>query len=226
MMLNRLIRAEILMYIFLLAIYIIGILITLANPEYFNSHFAQEDGFVENMTALGLLMVAVLQLSRLYKLGATKPLLWKVGVLLTVIVFFFGAGEEISWGQRIFDIQSGEFFLQNNAQQETNLHNLVVSGKKVNKIIFTQLFGLVVILYLTLIPWLYNKSSFVKNTFIRFGFPIPRWNQVIVFVVFTLLMLTINADRKWELFEMTFAMIFALIFYHPQNKDDVYRQKD
>lgn len=222
MILNKLNRAEVLMYAFLLVIHIIGIWIALVNPDFFNTHFAQEDGFIENMTALGLLMVAVLQLIRLFKLGAAKPLLWKVGVLLTAIVFFFGAGEEISWGQRIFDIQSGEFFLQNNAQQETNLHNLVVSGKKVNKIIFTQLFGLVVILYLTLIPWLYKKSSLIKNTFVRFGFPIPRWNQVIVFVLFTLLMLTINADRKWELFEMTFAMIFFLIFYFPENKDDVF----
>ncbi|MCZ7674723.1 MAG: hypothetical protein M5U35_00845 [Roseovarius sp.] len=44
------------------------------------------------------------------------------------IVFFFGAGEEMSWGQRIFGWESGEYFQQHNFQGETNLHNLVVGS--------------------------------------------------------------------------------------------------
>ena len=37
---------------------------------------------------------------------------------------FFIAGEEISWGQRIFEVASPEYFLSTNKQLETNLHNL------------------------------------------------------------------------------------------------------
>lgn len=33
------------------------------------------------------------------------------------------AGEEISWGQRLFDVPTPEFFSEHNLQQETNLHN-------------------------------------------------------------------------------------------------------
>ena len=40
------------------------------------------------------------------------------------LIFIFGAGEEISWGQRIFNVESSEYFLENNAQGETNLHNM------------------------------------------------------------------------------------------------------
>jgi hypothetical protein len=33
--------------------------------------------------------------------------------------------EEISWGQRIFQIESSEFFIANSDQQEINVHNVI-----------------------------------------------------------------------------------------------------
>lgn len=39
------------------------------------------------------------------------------------LMFFVIAMEEISWGQRIFDVESSEFFLEHNMQNEINLHN-------------------------------------------------------------------------------------------------------
>ena len=44
-------------------------------------------------------------------------------VLLALFCLFF-AGEEISWGQRIFHLQPPVYFLVENAQQELNVHNL------------------------------------------------------------------------------------------------------
>ena len=43
---------------------------------------------------------------------------------LLAFACLYVAGEEISWGQRLFDIQTPEFFNEHNLQQETNLHNL------------------------------------------------------------------------------------------------------
>ena len=40
------------------------------------------------------------------------------------LLFFFGAGEEISWGQRILGFQTPETLSQVNRQEEFNLHNL------------------------------------------------------------------------------------------------------
>ena len=40
------------------------------------------------------------------------------------VVFFFGAGEEISWGQRILGFETPESVTQVNRQEEFNLHNL------------------------------------------------------------------------------------------------------
>jgi hypothetical protein len=49
------------------------------------------------------------------------------GALYVILAFgfFVIAGEEISWGQRIFQVQSPEFFLQYNEQQELNIHNFL-----------------------------------------------------------------------------------------------------
>lgn len=44
---------------------------------------------------------------------------------LLAFACLYVVGEEISWGQRIFDIQTPEFFNEHNLQQETNLHNLL-----------------------------------------------------------------------------------------------------
>ena len=43
---------------------------------------------------------------------------------LVALFCFFVAGEEFSWGQRLFGYYPPEFFLANNFQQEINVHNL------------------------------------------------------------------------------------------------------
>jgi hypothetical protein len=43
---------------------------------------------------------------------------------LVALFCLFVAGEEFSWGQRLFGFDSPEFFLANNFQQEMTLHNL------------------------------------------------------------------------------------------------------
>ena len=49
--------------------------------------------------------------------------------LLLALACFYVVGEEISWGQRIFDIETPEFFRRHNLQQETNLHNLFIGPR-------------------------------------------------------------------------------------------------
>ncbi len=46
--------------------------------------------------------------------------------ILLTIALFYTVMEEISWGQRIFNIESPDFFKDNNLQRETNLHNMLV----------------------------------------------------------------------------------------------------
>lgn len=204
-------------YLILGLIFMVSLYLAFTNPEYFNTGFTVEDGPVEYGTAFMLFCLSLLCIFRLFKLGPGKSITWKIGVFGFAVLFFFGAGEEISWGQRIFGIESGEFFMQNNAQKETNLHNLVVGGKKVNKIIFSQLLMAGMVFYLLVLPWLYRRYENIKNLADRFAVPVVQWQHTIAFITATVLVAIMPPDRKWEVYELAFGVIFFLIFLNPLN---------
>lgn len=211
-------------YTLLTLVFGLGLYFGFTDPDYFNTVFTVEDGLVEYGTTAMMLLVSLLCLYRLIRLWRFTGIAWKIGVLGFALLFFFGAGEEISWGQRIFNVESGEFFLKNNAQSETNLHNLVVSGKKINKLIFSQLLLLVMIVYLLILPVLYRKTRRIALLADRFAVPVVKWHHTIAFVLATLLVLLIPSDRKWEVYELAFGLLFFLIFLHPFNAA-IYRKK-
>ena len=206
-------------YSFLIIIFGLGIYFANTDLAFFDEVYTVEDGFVENGSAIFLFISSMLLLYRFLKLFKNKKILWKVGMIGLTTVFFFGAGEEISWGQRIFNVESSEYFLQNNAQGETNLHNMVVDGKKINKIIFSQLLTLILVLYLIVTPILFRKVEWFKNLANTFAVPIVKWHYTIAFLIGTLLLLFINSSRKWEIYELAFSVIFLLIFINPLNKN-------
>lgn len=206
-------------YSFLIIIFGLGIYFANTDLAFFDEVYTAEDGLVEAGSALFLLSSSMLLAFKFFKLFKHKKILWKVGMLGLILVFFFGAGEEISWGQRIFNVESSEYFLQNNAQGETNLHNMVVDGKKINKIIFSQLLTLILFLYLIVTPILFRKVEWFKNLVNTFAVPIVKWHYTIAFLIGTLLLLFINSGRKWEIYELAFSVIFLLIFINPLNKN-------
>lgn len=205
-------------YIFIAIILIIGMYLGFTDPERFNTRFAQEDGFVENITALALLALAALCGVRLYRCWRVRPFWWKAGTFIFALLFFFAAGEEISWGQRIFGWKTGDFF-EDNLQNETNLHNLEVGGKNINKLIFSQLLTVVMVIYLFVVPFLFRRKNWMKNLLRKFAVPVVRWHHIIAFLVVTSVVLIIPASRVWEVYEMAFAIIFLLIFIDPLNKE-------
>lgn len=211
-------RKKLLIY-FLLVVFLLGIYYAQTDLEYFDTVYTKEDGFAEYGTALLLFCISVLLFSRVIKLYKSKKTLWFVGVVAMGLIFLFGAGEEISWGQRIFNIESSDYFLENNAQGETNLHNMVVEGKKINKIIFSQLLTLILILYLIVTPFLYRKIAWIKNLADTFAVPIVQWHHTIAFLVGTGMVMVMDSSRKWELYELAFGVIFFLIFLNPLNKE-------
>jgi len=210
-------RTEKLGYTFLAVIFALSLYLGFTDDTYFNDVFAAEDNAVEWATAIMLLCVSILCVFRLFTLSKEKSATWKLGVCAFALIFFFGAGEEISWGQRVFNIESSAFFMENNAQKETNLHNLVVSGKKVNKIVFSQLLMVAMVVYLIIVPILYRKMDWVKRLMQTFAVPVVQWHQTIAFLVSTLIVTIIPPSRKWEVYELAFGVIFFLIFLFPLN---------
>lgn len=211
-------RTERLGYSLLLIVFGVGMYFVNADVAYFDTAIANEDGFAEYGTAIMLFCISLLSISRLVKLGSAKPFLWKLGILGMALLFFFGAGEEISWGQRIFGIESSDYFLENNAQQETNLHNMVVGDTKINKLIFSQIFTGVLVIYLLIVPVLYRKTAWLKPLAEKFAVPVPRWNHTIALLLATGLVELMKASsRRWELYEFAFGIVFFLIFINPLN---------
>lgn len=79
----------------------------------------KEDSLFEYLTALAFLLTSTLFFIIYLR---RKRLIH----LVFALVFFVGMGEEVSWGQRIFNFQSPEYFKDNNIQHEFNLHNLKI----------------------------------------------------------------------------------------------------
>ncbi|MHB1147048.1 MAG: hypothetical protein ACYC01_05560 [Lutibacter sp.] len=206
-------------YLFLIIIFGLGIYFANTDLTYFDEVYTVEDGFVENGSAVFLLGASLLLLYRLFMLFKHKDLIWKIGILTMSLIFFFGAGEEISWGQRIFNVESSQYFMENNAQGETNLHNLVIWGIKINKAIFSQLLTGVLVIYLIITPFLYRKFDWVKKLANKFAVPIVQWHHTISFLTGTVLLVFISSTRKWEIYELAFSVIFLLIFIKPFNKE-------
>lgn len=206
-------------YLFLGLILTVALIIGLRDETAFNTRFANEDGFVENLTTVALLGVSILCGIRLFRQWNHHTWTWLLGTAGFAILFFFAAGEEISWGQRIFGWETNEYFMERNAQSETNLHNLVVGETKINKLIFSQLLTLVMVIYLIIIPILYRRIKWVQDLFDRFAVPVVHWHHTIIFLLVTGIVLVIPAERKWEVYELAFGMIFFLIFLNPLNKE-------
>lgn len=205
-------------YTLLFIICSVGLYFGLTDENFFNKTYAQEDGLVEYSTAIMLFSISILCLYRLFTIQKGKTMTWKIGTLLFALLFLFGAGEEISWGQRIFNVASTKFFIENNAQGETNLHNLVVGETKLNKVIFSQLLMVVMVLYLIVSPILYRKQEWFKKLANSFAVPIVKWHHTIAFLVATALVATNTADRTWEVYELVFGTLFLLIFIAPLNQ--------
>lgn len=119
----------------------IVVVIASAITFFFNAdlgnNLIQEDGIIEYLTAFILLITSIMLSIKIYNIRLTRGYAWLLFNLFMALGLFFGFGEEISWGQRIFGFTPNEYFAKNNLQYETNIHNLMIDGVKINKLIFS-----------------------------------------------------------------------------------------
>jgi len=81
-------------------------------------YLGKEDCLFENLTAIFFLVASGICL-RNYRVN------FNIFFLLLAILFFVGFGEEISWGQRLFDFSTPESLSKINVQKEFTFHNIV-----------------------------------------------------------------------------------------------------
>ncbi len=87
--------------------------------------FSDEDHLVEWLTCAGYVGCVVLAAVIAVRLNRERLRLEAGLYLLLVLGFIFVAGEEVSWGQRIFDFDGPSALVEVNTQNEANLHNLL-----------------------------------------------------------------------------------------------------
>gem|GEM_PF-1943720 len=98
-------------------------------PGEKSNALTSEDGLYENTGACFFFLTAMIFISGFFKSDSRNFFLFrrtekKYSFLFLAIMFIVIFGEEISWGQRIFNYNPGKFFISNNMQLETNIHNL------------------------------------------------------------------------------------------------------
>ncbi len=116
-------RVKLLLFYFPIAAVLGFLLVKIEwNNVYIN--ITQEDHFVENAQFIAYFAASIL--AALAGSGCLKKGHLLNGVLLFVFaaLLLFVSMEEIAWGQRLFSAGTPEWFLQNNVQKETTVHNL------------------------------------------------------------------------------------------------------
>lgn len=111
--------------------------------------------------------------------------------------------EEISWFQRILDYGSPEFFQEHNRQYEANLHNMVVGGVNLHKVILVKIIFLVGITHNLILPLLARTRPAVQRWVESMGIYLPPLSAASIYLLLVLLgELLIDHPRKGELSEM------------------------
>lgn len=194
-----------------------GLSTSLLFPDFYVSFLAAEDGPIEWATAIFLFSGAIACLRRALTVrrGARHAIVMALGAL----ILFFGAGEEISWGQRIFGWASSTFWVENNAQSETNLHNLMVGDVKVNRLFFGAFLTSVFALYFILLPWLARRKHAIRRLFDAWHVPVPKPVHGWAFAISLVVMALVPTDRASELGEFALGILLALAVMFPANRD-------
>ncbi|MBJ6117925.1 hypothetical protein JAO76_06975 [Pontibacter sp. BT310] len=207
----RLSGAEYFIFIMVVIHSIVGIYSFNYNPTFFEA-YTSEDGYIENMTAFSLLLISIFFV---FAAARNKGFV-RFALAVVALVFIFGSGEEISWGQRLFSYQTPVELKEVNTQGEFNLHNMKVEGVKLNKLIFSTGMYSAIFIYFLGLPLLYNYSSAFRNW--KFALmPVPKLVWGMLYLFSFMLPLFISHGKAWELQEFTFAIFLLSSYFYQQN---------
>jgi hypothetical protein len=132
----------------------------------------QEDGPFENIQAV-LFFLSGLGFVLIYIKNSKNW--WYLAVSL---LLFALAGEEISWGQRIFSIASPAWEMKDNVQGELNLHNINGIHQHI------RLAGvLFCIFYFVVIPFLSKYIATIRGFIAKLRLPVyPIWGELVMII--------------------------------------------
>ncbi|MCA9385649.1 hypothetical protein KC717_03300 [Candidatus Dojkabacteria bacterium] len=132
-----------------------------------------EDGILEYSQALFYVLAGIFAFVN-SRLETKKYSAWFF-LLITVGAFFI-ALEELSWGQRILNFETGEFFATNNFQSEVNIHNIHGTGALIR-------FGYIAIGIIGSISWIIKKLVKKRDFIFEILNNVPGWELLVLFIL-------------------------------------------
>ena len=149
---------------------------TLLSPGDWTDFLRGEDGPVESAGAIALLVSSGLFLLAFVRSKSASPEAYgrmkRTIVLLLALAFLFGAGEEISWGQRILGLEAPAELREVN-QDKTNVHNL--AALREGRFALHNLFKMFWFTFAVLVPVGCALSARVQRTLGGFMPILPLW---------------------------------------------------
>jgi hypothetical protein len=133
------------------------------------ARIGDEDKFFEWLTSLSFLAGSVIFFFLSVK---TRNIFF----LLLSFALFFGFGEEISWGQRIFNFGTPDALYQINEQEEFNFHNIMTWEVNFMYKSFTILFGII-------LPFCVFHFKAIAKITSRIKLPVPPISIGIFFII-------------------------------------------
>jgi hypothetical protein len=137
------------------------------HPNYLTV-ISREDYIIEWLTVLFFVLTALVAIIFAVVVWRKKRIHYWFLILLAGACFLF-ALEEISWGQRFFNLESPEFFIEHSDQQEINVHNVVSELLTVRT---KHIAALVMVAYGVVLP-IFVYLPVVRNTMERLHVLIP-----------------------------------------------------
>ena len=155
--------------------------------------FTQEDKIYETLSAVFFFITSLLYIFAYMRSGKyhsdTHTWLKRRSYLLLALAFFIFAGEEISWGQRIFNTGDSDLIRDINHQNETNIHNLKWIDEKaeVSSFPFSLISAGSLFMLFTLSVWLFipviadvHKRA---NEFFQSFMPVFPWQLFLLMLL-------------------------------------------
>lgn len=204
-------RLELVLYAIMVVVLALGMIIAQIDEDTFRKVYVREDGVLETATALMLFSAGLIVTARLIRERSIHPRVFTVMSILIAFAFFFVAGEEVSWGQRIFGIETNEFFAANNLQEETNFHNLEVAGINLNKLIFSKMLVVFLLFFFLIFPLIYRRGGGFHDWLAGFYVPVPKVHHGLAMLAVGLFVELIPSSKRGELNEVCLGL-FALMF--------------
>lgn len=186
-----------------------GLWLSVHNPDALH-WLIQEDTFVEWLQFFLFFSSGIFLLFYLYIMHLNQEIkirsLRFLGTLGFACLFLFGALEEISWGQRIFQIQTPEVIAEPNLQGEMTLHNMEVGGVNINKLVFGKLLAVFIITHNVILPIWARFKPRIRTSIEQLGLFLPPLSLSAVYVAAAILTQIIDYPRRDEFLEYTGAI--------------------